>query len=207
METCGSASARFKPGLAAAFKASRRFPGELMPPHLLLKHGTQLPLDWFGDCCHYGMLINFGSTKPVSTRDKERQNILISISRDMHEINQTEEKILSLLASNSLSTLCKLETFQKSIDHILTTEGFLEDRLSASRDLLAGMKKNRENKNKNLIDNEYYIANNINNLINDGLKVKIMPVDYWINLGDYFGLQQYIYWKNFFLNNIEIRKC
>ena len=62
-------------------------------------------------------------------------------------------------------------------------------------------------KNKNLIDNEYYIANNINNLINDGLKVKIMPVDYWINLGDYFGLQQYIYWKNFFLNNIEIRKC
>ena len=102
--------------------------------------------DWFGDCCHYGMLINFGNTKPVSTRDKGRQNILISISRDMHEINQTEEKILSLLASNSLSTLCKLETFQKSIDHILTTEGFLEDRLSASRDLLAGMKKNREDR-------------------------------------------------------------
>ncbi len=62
-------------------------------------------------------------------------------------------------------------------------------------------------KKKNLVDNEYYIANNINNLISDGLKVKIMPVDYWINLGDYFGLQQYIYWKNFFLKNIELRKC
>tara|TARA_B100000579_G_C22778310_1_gene827829 strand:+ start:273 stop:1052 length:780 start_codon:yes stop_codon:yes gene_type:complete len=62
-------------------------------------------------------------------------------------------------------------------------------------------------KRKNLVNNEYYIANNINNLINNGLKVKIMPVNYWINLGDYFGLQEYIYWKNFFIKNTELRRC
>lgn len=61
--------------------------------------------------------------------------------------------------------------------------------------------------NKNLINNEYYVANNVNNLIDIGLKVKIMHVDHWINLGDYFVLQEYIYWKNFFIKNSQLKIC
>lgn len=40
-----------------------------------------------------------------------------------------------------------------------------------------------------------------------GLKVKILEVENWINLGDYFSLKQYIYWQDFFENNIDLKKC
>ena len=53
---------------------------------------------------------------------------------------------------------------------------------------------------KNFINNELYVANNINFLIKKKKKVKIFEVDYWKNLGDVFSYNQYIYWKNFFEN-------
>ena len=53
---------------------------------------------------------------------------------------------------------------------------------------------------KNFINNELYIANNINFLIKKNKNVKIFEVDYWKNLGDVFSYNQYIYWKNFFEN-------
>jgi len=62
-------------------------------------------------------------------------------------------------------------------------------------------------KKKNTINNEYYVANNINNLIQIGLKIKILEVENWINLGDYFSLNQFIYWQNFFKRNDILRKC
>lgn len=51
---------------------------------------------------------------------------------------------------------------------------------------------------KKFINNELYIANNINELIKKQKKVKVFEVLYWKNLGDYFSYNQYIYWKNFF---------
>jgi dTDP-glucose pyrophosphorylase len=62
-------------------------------------------------------------------------------------------------------------------------------------------------KEGNKINNEYYVANNINNLIKLGLKIKILEVKNWINLGDYFSLNHYIYWQNFFKNNEKLKKC
>lgn len=62
-------------------------------------------------------------------------------------------------------------------------------------------------KKKHIINNEYYVANNINNLIKLGLTIKILEVENWVNLGDYFSLNQYIYWKNFFKKNDRLKKC
>ena len=53
-------------------------------------------------------------------------------------------------------------------------------------------------KKKKFINNELYIANNINELIKIQKKIKVFEVLYWKNLGDYFSYNQYIYWKNFF---------
>ncbi len=63
-----------------------------------------------------------------------------------------------------------------------------------------------EKKNKK-IDGEYYIANNINNLIALNYKVSFFEVDEWINLGDFFDFNQYIYWKNFFHKKKELILC
>lgn len=52
--------------------------------------------------------------------------------------------------------------------------------------------------NKNFINNEIYVANNINYLIKKKKKVKIFEVSEWKNLGDFFSYQMYIYWKNYF---------
>ena len=54
-------------------------------------------------------------------------------------------------------------------------------------------------KMKNYVNNELYVANNINLLIKEEKKVKVFEVDYWKNLGDYFSYRQFIYWKNYFL--------
>jgi len=53
-------------------------------------------------------------------------------------------------------------------------------------------------KSKNFVNKELYIANNINNLLNKGFKVKYLEVDFWINLGDFHDFNTYIYWKNLF---------
>lgn len=55
-------------------------------------------------------------------------------------------------------------------------------------------------KRKKFINNELYVANNINYLIKKNRKVGIFEVDFWKNLGDFFSYNQYIYWKNYFLN-------
>lgn len=62
-------------------------------------------------------------------------------------------------------------------------------------------------KKKQTISNEYYVANNINNIIKNKYKVSVFEVDEWINLGDYFDYKQYIYWKNYFLNNKSLLEC
>ena len=62
-------------------------------------------------------------------------------------------------------------------------------------------------KKKQRVNGEFYIANNINNLINLKYKVTFFEVDQWINLGDFFDLNQYIYYKNFFFKNGELIKC
>ena len=51
--------------------------------------------------------------------------------------------------------------------------------------------------NKNYINKELYIANNINNLLRRDLKVKYLEADFWINLGDVHDFHTYIYWQNF----------
>ena len=56
-------------------------------------------------------------------------------------------------------------------------------------------------KRKNFyINKELYVANNINILIKKKLKVKFFEVDFWINFGDVYDFNSYIYWKNFFLD-------
>ena len=62
-------------------------------------------------------------------------------------------------------------------------------------------------KKKQTISGEFYVANNINNLIKKNYKVSFFEVDEWINLGDYFDYQQYIYWKNYFLKNKNLLEC
>ena len=62
-------------------------------------------------------------------------------------------------------------------------------------------------KNNQTISGEFYVANNINNLIKKKYKVAFFEVDEWINLGDYFDYQQYIYWKNYFFNNKTLLEC
>lgn len=62
-------------------------------------------------------------------------------------------------------------------------------------------------KNNQTISGEFYVANNINNLIRKKYKVTFLEVDEWINLGDYFDYQQYIYWKNYFFNNKNLLEC
>ena len=57
------------------------------------------------------------------------------------------------------------------------------------------------------INGEFYVANNINNLINLNYKVSFLEVDQWINLGDFFDFNQYLYYKNFFLNNNDLIRC
>jgi len=49
------------------------------------------------------------------------------------------------------------------------------------------------------VNKELYVANNINILIKKKLKVKFLEVDFWINFGDVYDFNSYIYWKNFFL--------
>jgi formyltetrahydrofolate synthetase len=53
-------------------------------------------------------------------------------------------------------------------------------------------------KKKNFINNELYVANNINFLIKKKKRIRTFEVDYWKNLGDVFSYNQYIYWKNYF---------
>ncbi len=53
-------------------------------------------------------------------------------------------------------------------------------------------------KKKNFINNELYVANNLNSLIKKKKVIKTFEVLYWKNLGDYFSYNQYIYWKNYF---------
>ena len=56
-----------------------------------------------------------------------------------------------------------------------------------------------ESKNKNfMINNEFYVGNNINLLIRKKLKFVIFEVDQWISLGDPFELKVFEYWKNLF---------
>ena len=62
-------------------------------------------------------------------------------------------------------------------------------------------------KKKQTVSKEYYVANNINNLIDKNYRVSYFEVDEWINLGDYFDYQQYIYWKDFFSNNKNLLEC
>ena len=62
-------------------------------------------------------------------------------------------------------------------------------------------------KTKNMINGEYYVANNINLLINKGYKVSYLEVDNWINLGDFFDYKQYLYYENFFKKNQKLLKC
>lgn len=62
-------------------------------------------------------------------------------------------------------------------------------------------------KKNDKINKEYYIGNNINHLIKLKKKIKIFEVDYWLNLGDIFSFNEYIYWKNFFDENEDLKLC
>ena len=53
-------------------------------------------------------------------------------------------------------------------------------------------------KKKYYINKELYVANNINILIKKGLKVKFLEVDFWINFGNVYDFNSFIYWQNFF---------
>lgn len=62
-------------------------------------------------------------------------------------------------------------------------------------------------KKNDKVNSEYYIGNNINHLIRLNKKVKIFEVDNWINLGDIFSFNEYIYWNNFFDKRTDLKKC
>lgn len=62
-------------------------------------------------------------------------------------------------------------------------------------------------KKKSKVNEEYYVGNNINHLIKLGKKVKVLEVETWINLGDIFSYTEYIYWKNFFNKNLDLKHC
>ena len=49
-----------------------------------------------------------------------------------------------------------------------------------------------------MVNNEYYVGNNINLAIEKKLKFINFNIDQWISLGDPFELQLYEYWNNFF---------
>ena len=53
---------------------------------------------------------------------------------------------------------------------------------------------------KNLLNNEYYVGNNINLLLNKKMKFIIFEIDQWITLNDPFELKVYEYWKTMFEN-------
>ena len=53
-------------------------------------------------------------------------------------------------------------------------------------------------KKKFMINNEYYVGNNINLLIRKKMKFVIFEVDQWISLGDPFELKVFEYWKSIF---------
>ena len=53
-------------------------------------------------------------------------------------------------------------------------------------------------KKKYYVNKELYVANNINILIKKGLIVKLLEVDFWINFGDVYDFNSFIYWQNFF---------
>ena len=52
---------------------------------------------------------------------------------------------------------------------------------------------------KYYVNKELYVANNINILIKKNLKVKFLEVDFWVNFGDVYDFNSFIYWQNFFL--------
>ena len=53
---------------------------------------------------------------------------------------------------------------------------------------------------KNLLNNEYYVGNNINLLLNKKMKFIVFEIDQWITLNDPFELKVYEYWKTLFEN-------
>ena len=53
---------------------------------------------------------------------------------------------------------------------------------------------------KNLLNNEYYVGNNINLLLNKKMKFIVFEIDQWITLNDPFELKVYEYWKTMFEN-------
>jgi len=53
-------------------------------------------------------------------------------------------------------------------------------------------------KKKYYVNKELYVANNINVLIKKGLKINFLEADFWINFGDVFDFNSFIYWQNFF---------
>ena len=58
---------------------------------------------------------------------------------------------------------------------------------------------------KYYVNKELYVANNINILIKKNLKVKFLEVDFWINFGDVYDFNSFIYWQNFFLETNYLR--
>ena len=52
----------------------------------------------------------------------------------------------------------------------------------------------------NLLNNEYYVGNNINLLLNKKMKFIVFEIDQWITLNDPFELKVYEYWKTLFEN-------
>ena len=89
--------------------------------------------EWYKICCHQTILIDFSPRGQRSTFDSERQDLLISITQDILEKKKIEDRILSMLAGSNLSALCENETFIKHIEHSMSTELMLHERLRTAQ--------------------------------------------------------------------------
>ena len=49
-----------------------------------------------------------------------------------------------------------------------------------------------------LLNNEYYVGNNINLLLKKNFKFVIFEVDQWVSLGDPFEVKVFEYWEDIF---------
>lgn len=155
--------------------------------------------------CDYILVFNLDKFFSLS----KKSDIIIFVSKLENKIIQ-DYNAFAYCKTNKKKNVTKIvekKTLSKSPwkDHVVTGSFWFKEISVFFRSHEISQKKNKK------INNEYYIANNINNLIagfgKKNLKIKILEVENWINLGDYYSLKEYIYWQDFFRNNIDIKKC
>ena len=151
--------------------------------------------------CDYILKYNFNIFDKLS----KKSDVIVFVSKLKSKIinNYDSFAYCKMKNKSDINKILEKKTISKKPqDDYVIVGSFWFKRLSDC--IIAQEKALRE---KNTINGEYYIGNNINYLIKLGRKVKILEVDTWINLGDIFSYNEYIYWKNFFNKNKDLKLC